>query len=183
MVSTTDHEHPAVPPGLKGLAVADTTIGSVRGDEGFFHYREHDATEVARTRTFEDAWALLVDGELPTDDRFAKDVAVRRDLPVGLAPPGDASALRGLQRGLLTLADLEGFAPTLDTDAATRREQALRVAAITPTLLAAAERGPKMPPPRDDLGHAAHWLWLLSGVDPDPARARAVETYLSLTLD
>ncbi|MEM9655509.1 MAG: citrate synthase/methylcitrate synthase, partial [Actinomycetota bacterium] len=34
------------PPGLKNLVVADTTIGSVRGAEGFFHYREYDAVEV-----------------------------------------------------------------------------------------------------------------------------------------
>lgn len=27
------------PPGLKGLIVADTEVGSVRGDEGWYHYR------------------------------------------------------------------------------------------------------------------------------------------------
>jgi len=172
-----------VPPGLKGLAVADTEIGSVRGSEGFFHYRAYDATEVARTRSFEDAWSMVVDGDFPADDRFAKDVAVRRALPAGLAPATDASALRALQRALLTLADLEGFGPTLDIDAATRRDQVLRVAAVTPTLLAAAERGDAPVAVRDDLGHAAHWLWLLTGEEPDPARARAVETYLSLTID
>lgn len=26
-------------PGLEGVAVAETTIGDVRGEEGFFHYR------------------------------------------------------------------------------------------------------------------------------------------------
>ncbi len=172
-----------LPPGLKGVAVADTAIGSVRGSEGFFHYRPYDATEVARYRSFEDAWALLIDGELPLDDRFAKDVAGRRDLPAGLVHAPDASALRGLQRGLLALADREGFAPTLDIDHETRRDQALRVAAVTPTLLAAAARGDALPAVREDLAHAAHWLWLLTGVEPGEDQARAVQTYLTLTID
>ncbi|MGI9603500.1 MAG: citrate/2-methylcitrate synthase [Acidimicrobiales bacterium] len=173
----------AVPPGLKGLAVADTRIGAVRGDEGFFHYGPYDATEAARLRTFEDIWALLIDGAFPEDGRFAKDVATRRAAPAGLKPVTDASALRALQRGLLTLADIEDFGPTIDTDADQRRDQALRIAAVTPTLLAASERGADLPPIRDDLGHAAHWLWLLTGTEPTPEAARAVETYLSLTLD
>jgi citrate synthase len=53
------------PPGLKGLAVADTTIGSARGNEGFFHYRHRDATELARTESVESIWHLLLHGDLP----------------------------------------------------------------------------------------------------------------------
>ena len=33
------------PPGLKGLAVSDTELGAVRGEEGFFHYRQYNAVE------------------------------------------------------------------------------------------------------------------------------------------
>ena len=40
-----------VPPGLKGLVVADTAIGDVRGAEGFFHYREFSAVELAAAVT------------------------------------------------------------------------------------------------------------------------------------
>ena len=43
-----------VPPGLNGVIAADTAIGAVHGDEGFFHYREYDATRLARTRSFEE---------------------------------------------------------------------------------------------------------------------------------
>lgn len=53
------------PPGLKGLAVADTELGSVRGEEGFFHYRQHDATELARRHSLEDVWTLQIYGALP----------------------------------------------------------------------------------------------------------------------
>ena len=50
------------PPGLKGLAVSDTELGSVRGEEGFFHYRQYDAVQLARTRTLEEVWTLQVEG-------------------------------------------------------------------------------------------------------------------------
>ena len=52
------------PPGLKGLAVADTAIGDVRGAEGFYHYRQYPAPMLARTHGFEAVTALLLDGEL-----------------------------------------------------------------------------------------------------------------------
>ena len=53
------------PPGLKSLAVADTELGDVRGEEGFFHYRQYDAAQLARRRSLENVWTLQVDGALP----------------------------------------------------------------------------------------------------------------------
>jgi citrate synthase len=43
------------------------------------------------------------------------------------------------------------------------------MAAVTPTLVAALHRvGQGLPPvaPRDDLGHAANYLWMIDGVEP-----------------
>ena len=54
-----------VPAGLEGVVVAETTIGDVRGQEGFFHYRQYSAVDLARTRSLEDVWHLLFRGELP----------------------------------------------------------------------------------------------------------------------
>jgi citrate synthase len=45
-----------VPAGLNGVVAAETEIGAVHGDEGFFHYRGHDAAGLARTRSFEEVW-------------------------------------------------------------------------------------------------------------------------------
>ena len=56
-----------VPAGLNGVVAADTAIGAVDGDRGFFHYGGHDATVLARTRSFEDVWFLLRSGRLATD--------------------------------------------------------------------------------------------------------------------
>jgi len=47
------------------VVVAETTIGDVRGKEGFFHYRQYSAVELAEKRSLEDVWHLLFRGELP----------------------------------------------------------------------------------------------------------------------
>src|SRR3712207_5488399 len=75
----------SVPRGLKGVVVTDTAIGDVRGEEGFFHYRQYSAIELAATRPFDDVFRLLVDGTLPRDEderrRFVDDVVSGRAIP------------------------------------------------------------------------------------------------------
>ena len=47
------------PPGLKGVTVADTAVGDVRGTESFYHYRQYSAPDLARTRTVEEVWYVI----------------------------------------------------------------------------------------------------------------------------
>ncbi|HQV21359.1 MAG TPA: citrate/2-methylcitrate synthase, partial [Gordonia sp. (in: high G+C Gram-positive bacteria)] len=72
------------PPGLSGVVVADTEIGDVRGEEGFYHYRQYPAIELARRSSFEQVWHLFAHGHLP-DDRelaaFTRTVAQLRPIP------------------------------------------------------------------------------------------------------
>ncbi len=81
---------PEVPRGLKGVVVADTEVGDVRGNEGFYHYRQHSAIELAERRPLEDVWRLLIDGALPASqaerDVFAAEVAPLRALPAERRP-------------------------------------------------------------------------------------------------
>ncbi len=49
---------PEVPRGLKGVVVADTEVGDVRGREGFYHYRQYSARswpDTAHSRTSGDS--------------------------------------------------------------------------------------------------------------------------------
>src|SRR3546814_19631245 len=60
--------HPSTieaPPGLEGVIVAETSVGDVRGLEGFYHYREYNAVALADKLALEDVWFLLFDGHLP----------------------------------------------------------------------------------------------------------------------
>ncbi|GHK00123.1 hypothetical protein SY2F82_19200 [Streptomyces sp. Y2F8-2] len=73
-----------------------------------------------------------------------------------------------------------------DIDADRRREDTLTASAAVPTLVTALYRlGRGLEPvePREDLPHAANYLYMLTGSEPDPERARAVEQYLISTID
>ncbi|GAA0302195.1 citrate/2-methylcitrate synthase [Kineococcus aurantiacus] len=179
-----------VPPGLKGVVVTTTELGDVRGEEGFFHYRQHSAVDLARTRTVEDVWHLLHRGRLPSPPElaaFRAEVAAARALPAELTALLPALAPLPPLAGLRTaLSALPGARPVYDADPAERAADALRVCALTPTVLAALHRHRRgLPPvaPRDDLDAAAHWLWLLHGTEADPRHADALRRYLVATVD
>ncbi|MFH9940426.1 citrate synthase/methylcitrate synthase [Streptomyces murinus] len=186
-----------VPRGLAGVVVTETEIGDVRGREGFYHYRQYSAVDLAGTRRFEDVWHLLVHGTLPDAERgaaFAAETAALRRLPeeVRASLPAIAAASRasgplaGLRTGLSLLGAARGFRPLYDLDAGRRRADTLAACAAVPTLLTALYRlGQGLEPvePREDLPYAANYLYMLTGSVPDPRRARAVEQYLISTID
>ncbi|MFF7261598.1 citrate synthase/methylcitrate synthase [Streptomyces sp. NPDC008159] len=186
-----------VPRGLAGVVVTDTELGDVRGQEGFYHYRQYSAVELAQTRGFEDVWHLMIHGELPDAARraaFAAEVGPLRRLPddVRVALPAIAAAsahsgpLSGLRTALSLLGASKGFRPVYDLDEDRRRADALAASAAVPTLLTALYRlGQGLDPvePRDDLPYAANYLYMLTGTEPDPWAARAIEQYLISTID
>ncbi len=184
------------PRGLEGVAVAETAVGDVRGEEGFFHYRGYDATELARHCSFEQVWHLLVLGELPDAGQlreFRARTVEYRALPPGIAellPPiaglPNYTPLGALRSAVSLTAAAIGTEPTLDIPAEKVRDDCLRLAALVPVLLMRLHRhhgglGPVDPDP--DLGYAAAYLQMLTGERPDPVKARAVERYLILTMD
>ncbi|MGW0905396.1 citrate synthase/methylcitrate synthase [Streptomyces sp. NPDC002853] len=186
-----------VPRGLAGVVVTETRLGDVRGYEGFYHYRQYSAVELAQSRGFEDVWHLMFHGELPDAGQraaFAAETAALRHLPdevrAALPAIARASALSGPLAGLRTALSLfgaaKGFRPVYDIDADRRRADALAASAVVPTLLTALYRlGQGLDPvePREDLSYAANYLYMLTGSEPDPGRARAIEQYLISTID
>jgi citrate synthase len=186
---------PDVPRGLKGVVVSETKLGDVRGGEGFYHYRQYSAVELAKTRPLEDVWRLLIDGALPVTlaerESFADEVRGLRVITPALASIltviADASEpLNGLRTALSLAAEERGCLPVYDLDQPARRADALFVAALTPTILTALYRlrsGREPLSPRDDLDYAANYLWMLTGTEPDPARADAIKQYLISTID
>jgi citrate synthase len=190
--------HPSTieaPPGLEGVIVADTTVGDVRGLEGFYHYREYSAVELADKRSLEDVWFLLFQGHLPSPaerDSFLEEIrsaqvlpdAVRRALPV--IARGSSTVMEGVRTAVSLLGAAEGFRPTLDIDHAERRRNALHVCAAVPTLIMAIHRlqhDEEPIAPRADLGYGANYLWMMAGSEPDVALGRAVEQYQMTTID
>jgi citrate synthase len=183
-----------VPRGLEGVVIAETSVGDVRGREGFYHYRQYSAVDLAASRTFEDVWYLLVFGSLPdrqTSAEFARRTSEHRGLPPKLSEllrplSASGSDLDVLRTSVSILGAELGWKPTLDIDSGALRGQAVDLGAVVPTILAAAHRlrmGLDPIEPRTDLGHAANYLWMLDGTEHDEEHVRAIEQYMILTID
>jgi citrate synthase len=184
-----------VPQGLKGVVVTETEVGDVRGYEGFYHYRQYSAIDLAETRTLECVWHLLFEGDLPTADqraRFVEEIAPLRSIPDAVRPllPAIAEAsplpLDGLRTAVSLIASASGFKPNIDVDRAELRANAMQIAAVVPTILTALHRlrnGQQPIEPRADLGYAENYLYMLTGEEAEPDKARAIEQYLISTVD
>ncbi|MEV8212210.1 citrate synthase [Leifsonia sp. NPDC077715] len=186
-----------VPRGLTNVVAARTELGDVRGHEGFYHYRQYSAVDIARERTFEEAWYLLLFGALPDpaeSDAFRARIAASRALPDdvrALLPAiarltADGDALAGLRMALAAVAAADRVRPLYDEDSDERMRDAIRAAAVTPVLLAslhalAAGREPLAP--RDDLGHVAGYLYLVTGRVPTQQEERALSAYMTAAID
>jgi citrate synthase len=181
--------------GLRGVVVADTALGDVRGLEGFYHYRQYSAPDLAATRSFEDVWHLLFEGELPSlAERadYLAEIAPLRELPAALLDVLPALAangrapLAGLRTALSHLDAIEEMPATYDADPSTIRANAMRICAAAPVVIAALHRlsiGAEPVAPRSDLGFAANYLYMIDGHVPDAATTRAIEQYLILAID
>jgi citrate synthase len=185
------------PPGLKGVVVTDTALGDVRGLEGFYHYRQYSAIDLAKTRSLEGVWHLLFEGQLPDADTLA---AFRRELaPYRILDPDLLSVLPGIARlgdpwnpldALRTALSLScgtrGLGPTLDLAEDRKREDALFVCAQIPTLVAALWRlrhglEPLAPDPEASISQ--DYLRMIDGEQPSNEVARALEQYWISTID
>lgn len=182
------------PSGLAGLAVARTELSDVDGREGYCHYRGYDAVRLSETATVEEVWHLLREGELPSPEEleaFARRTREARALPSGLvealsALAGPDEHLARLRSALSALGPLLGCRSWLDQPPAATAEQGMRIAALTPVLVAHLYRlgsGEAAVDPHPDLGYAANFLYMLEGVEPTRERVEALERYLVLTID
>ena len=180
------------PPGLEGVVVADTAIGDVRGEEGFFHYRGYSAPALARTQPLEAVWHLVQRGNLPDAGElraFAGETAALRRLDTPLLDALPALARTGTVmsavRTALSLAGQDASA-WLDLPPPARTREALRLTAIMPSLVAAVWRvrqGLQPVASQAGLGIAADYLQMITGQVPHASAAHAVERYLLLTID
>jgi citrate synthase len=182
---------------LKGVIVTDTEIGGVRGEEGFYHYRQYSAVDLARERSLEEVWYLVFEGKLPSATElaaFKDEIAPLQTLPdrvlslLGeLAHVGDPwSPLDALRTAISLLAAESGLRPVFDITPEERRSDALMMCARVPTLACALwrlHRGEAPIPPDPGLDGATNYLRMLNGHWPAPEHARALEQYLISTID
>jgi citrate synthase len=167
--------------GLEGVVAATTRLSRVDGERGELVIAGFQVDDLAEQATFEETTWLLWHGDLPSAaelDAFrAALAAVRR------VPDATLALLRDCARGQVDAMDaLRMAAGTLSLVT----DDALGIVARVPTIVAAYWRlrhGQEPLAPRTDLGHAANFLYMLSGELPDPERVRGLETYLNTVVD
>jgi citrate synthase len=175
-------------PGLDGVVAAETRLSSVDGLHGELIVAGFPIEELAPRASFEETVYLLWHDALPEAgalDALRADLADRRGLPAPtLAVLRAAAGRRAAPIDALIMAT-STLRLGLPASASARDEAAALVAAF-PALVAAYWRllhGQAPVPPRADLGHAANYLYMLTGEAPDPARARALDTYWNTVAD
>ena len=182
---------PPAPRGLDGVVAAQTRLSHVDGQAGELIIRGYALKELAGHVSFEEAAHLLWVGALPTADELAglrRRLAALRPLPsetmrvvraAATAPPIDALRM-ACATVSLDLADPGAIAPAADVAAATM------LTARCPTIVAAHARlakGLEPVPPQPELSHAANFLYMVHGKEPDPIAARALDTYWVTVID
>ena len=177
--------------GLDGVVAAQTRLSHVDGQAGKLIIGGYELSELAGRVSFEGAAHLLWRGRLPTPDELTslrREIAGLRALPdeamqvvqaAAQTPPIDALRMACATLSL-DLPHPDGITPEDDLKAAKR------LTARFPTIVAAHARlSAGKPPiaPRADLPHAANFLYMVHGKEPDPIAARAIDAYWVTVID
>lgn len=173
--------------GLEGIVVGETQIAQINGEAGSLAIRGYPIAELARNATYEETVFLLLYGRLPTASElteFRNTIASRREISdqvqavIKQAAQEGKSAMDALRMGIASA--------NLGDDRDRRTSVAIRLIAVSPTIVATYWRyrhGKNPVAPRQDLSHAANYLYMLDGDPPSDARVAGVETYLNTVAD
>lgn len=174
-------------PGLANVVAAQTRLSSVNGLEGELIIAGFPLQEIASRAAFEEMVYVLWNDALPTIAQltdFRQALAAQRVLPLAIIDLlGTAAARRVPVMDALALAT---GTLILDLANADPQQQAIAVLARFPVIVATYARllnDQVLLMPRADLGHAANYLFMLFGKDPEPELVRALETYLNTVVD
>ncbi|HET7499124.1 MAG TPA: citrate synthase [Candidatus Eisenbacteria bacterium] len=171
-------------PGLDGVPAARSSICWIDGDQGVLEYRGYPIETLAEKSTFEETSYLLLWGKLPNRaelEKFSRDLRSNRDVRFRLIDllkclPDTGHPMEALQA---SIAALGMFYPDRDPmKPEDRYNSSVRLIAKAPTLVAAFHRlslGKDYIPPREDLSHAANFLYMLTGDVPEEDEARVMD--------
>ncbi|HEY1581501.1 MAG TPA: citrate synthase [Chthoniobacterales bacterium] len=171
---------PVTAKGLEGIVANSTRLSDVIGDKGQLIYSGYDINELAGKVSFKEVLYLLWNGKLPNREEvehFTKQLRAERDLPGGVidfikTAPKNANPM-DVMRTAVSMLGL--YDPQMDEEA-TREINERRARSITAKIgiIAAyfhrARCDKSLPPVRDDLTEAEHFLYLING-EPQPKEA------------
>ncbi|GIK36637.1 MAG: citrate synthase 2 [Chloroflexota bacterium] len=175
--------------GLQDVVVGQQDICFIDGDKGELVYRGYHIDELAPSATFEEVVYLLWHGKLPNkrelsglNDRLVARRPLNDDhLKLIRSMPQNARPMSVCRTGVSQIGLYDPEKVTFDKE--TNLLKADDILAKMPTIMATFARyrqGLRPIPPREDLGHAANFLWMLNGKEPTPEAEKALDLYLVL---
>lgn len=175
--------------GLEGIPATQSSISFVDGQKGILEYRGIPIDVLAGKSHFLETAYLLIWGEQPTQgelESFEHEITYHRRLKYRIRDmmkcfPESGHPMDALQACAAALG-LFYSRRALD-DPAYIRAAVVRLLAKIPTMVAAFQlmrKGNDPVQPRDDLGYAANFLYMLNEQEPDPLPARIFDLSLIL---
>jgi len=175
--------------GLEGVVAAETRLCDLDGANGRLAYCGYDIADLAQQATFEEVCHLLWHGELPTAaqlDRTTLALIAAREIPRELVQafrlmPTATDPMRALQAAvaMLGMYDPDGTDNAHDANL----KKAVRLTSQLATAICAHHRsrsGQEPVAPAADLGHAANFLYMLTGKRPSGVVGKAFDASLTL---
>ena len=183
-------------PGLAGVPATKSNISSIDGEKGILAYRGYDIKELAEKSTFEETVLLLLDGELPTQvtlDDFDAQLRAERRLKYKIRSimkslPTAGHPMEMLQTAVASLGMFYGGEEVLSdgvpgNDLEYIHDMSVKIISRMATIVAMWEHvrnGYDPIEPRDDLSHAANFLYMLHGKEPDALSVKVMDACLVL---
>jgi citrate synthase len=179
--------------GLQGVVLTKTHLSQVEGQAGRLTIAGYPVQELAPHACHEEVVHLLWHDRLPNAEELSalrERMSAERGLPqatldvLAAAAQQNLPPMDGLRLGLDTLSLVDEDPSDSSRPANLRR--AVSLVARAPTIVSAMWRllhGLEPVPPRQDLGHAENFLYMLFGQAPHPAAVRGLETYLNTVVD
>ena len=184
---------PVISKGLEGIIANSTRPSDVQGEKGQLIYAGYDINELAGKVTFEETVHLLWHGHLPNRKELTDlehNLRSRRELPKGVINFIETAPKRSnpmdVIRTAISMLGLYDTELEEDINVDKNRIRALHITAKIGVIAAYFHRsrqGKPLPPVRQDLGEAAHFLYLLNGEEPKPEAVKTLDVAFVLHAD
>jgi citrate synthase len=179
--------------GLEGVVFTETHLSSIDGEAGKLSYCGYGISDLAASANYEETAFLLWYQRLPAEpemEMLASWLRANRRLPkvvwgIMHSLPEQATPMEALRTVASTLSMFDR-ACIHEEQGGSSLCRAVSLTGKLPTIVASFDRLRRDRPPiepRSDLGHAANFLYMLSGDLPDEVSADALDTYFILLAD
>ena len=179
--------------GLAGIVLTETRLSRIDGEAGELIIGGFALEDLAPYAEYEEVLFLLWNDRLPTQselDEFKQELASMRQLGSATlnllrqVAVRELPAMDALRLGIDTVS-LNDPNP-LDNSRNANFRRAKAITASAPTIVANYWRlinGDEPIEPKDSLGHAANYLYMLNGEEAHPDVVRGLDTYLNTVID